>query len=165
MSETNLTIEETLRTHAPAGAKRDGRVLEREAAREAAEEVAEATDTFVAGGLSVETAAQAQEVARGDLAVSEGATAEEGELTQEERREVGQSVFRVAWPAIAENALQTLLGIVDTAVVARLGTSALSGVGAAQQLVWVLTTALIAVSMGTTVLVARFVGAARRLES
>lgn len=83
----------------------------------------------------------------------------EEELTPEERRVVGRNVFRLAWPAIAENALQTLLGIVDTAVVARLGTAALSGVGAAQQLIWVLTTALIAISMGTTVLIAHSTGA------
>jgi MATE family multidrug resistance protein len=158
MNKTEVTIDKALRKSASAGTTKDGVVLEREAAQEAAAEVAEATDTFVAGGLPVEIAAQAEEVARGDLLVPADMSAEEAELTQEERREVGQSVFRLAWPAIAENALQTLLGIVDTAVVARLGTSALSGVGAAQQLVWVLTTALIAVSMGTTVLVARFVG-------
>ena len=45
---------------------------------------------------------------------------------------------------------------------ARLGTAALAGVGAAQQLIWVLTTALIAVSMGTTVLIAHFVGSSER---
>src|SRR5206468_2902335 len=40
-----------------------------------------------------------------------------------------------------------------------------SGVGASQQLIWVLTTALIAVSMGTTVLVARFTGAGQTARS
>lgn len=126
---------------------------ESELAQEAAQQVAVATDTFVAGGLSVGPAAQAEVVARGEQGDGEAA------LTHEERRAVGRSVFRLAWPAIAENALQTLLGIVDTAVVARLGTAALSGVGASQQLIWVLTTALVAVSMGTTVLIARFTGA------
>src|SRR5947199_10698423 len=124
----------------------DGHVVE--AAEAAAYEVAEATDQ-VAAGMPVE------------LAVQAGAAQGEAELTDEERRSVGRNVFRLAWPAIAENALQTLLGIVDTAVVARLGTAALSGVGASQQLIWVLTTALIAVSMGTTVLVARFPGASQ----
>lgn len=126
--------------------------IEADAAREAAEEVAEATDAFAAGGIAVETAGMAE----GVTAVSPSG---EEEITHDVRREVGRSVFRLAWPAIAENALQTLLGIVDTAVVARLGTAALSGVGASQQLIWMLTTALIAVSMGTTVLVARFTGA------
>lgn len=132
------------------------------AAEEAAQEVAEATDPSVAGGLSVEPAAQAErlvdEQARGD-GRDDAEDYQDEELTPEVRKEVGRNVFRLAWPAIAENALQTLLGIVDTAIVARLGTAALSGVGASQQLIWVLTTALIAVSMGTTVLIARFTGA------
>ena len=76
------------------------------------------------------------------------------------RKAVSRSVFQLAWPAIAENALQTMLGIVDTAVVARLGMAALSGVGVSQQLIWVLTTALVAVSMGTTVVIAHFHGRA-----
>jgi len=131
---------------------------EREVSEVAALEVAEATDIFVAGALPVETASQAASVALGEIAAPTLVDTTEAELTAVEQREVGRSVFRLAWPAIAENALQTLLGLVDTAVVARLGTAALAGVGAAQQLVWVLTTALIAVSMGTTVLIARFVG-------
>lgn len=127
--------------------------------RPAAQEVAEATDSFMSGGIALEPAAQAEVIAR------EEETTEEGELSQEERKEVSRKVFRLAWPAIAENALQTLLGIVDTAIVARLGNAALSGVGASQQMIWVLTTALIAVSMGTTVLVARFTGAGDRTQA
>jgi putative MATE family efflux protein len=94
---------------------------------------------------------------------AEVARGQEPDLTDTERREVGQKVFRLAWPAIAENALQTLLGIVDTAIVARLGNAALSGVGAAQLVIWVLSTAVIAISMGTTVLIARFTGASDRM--
>lgn len=139
---------------------REGRAVQDEArdgAREAAQEVAETTDIFAAGGIAVEPASQAQEVSA--LAGERAATGGDEEITTEVRKEIGRSVFRLAWPAITENALQTLLGIVDTAVVARLGTAALSGVGASQQLIWALTTALIAVSMGTTVLIARFTGA------
>jgi putative MATE family efflux protein len=126
-------------------------------AAEAAFEVAETTDAFMAGGMAAEPAAQGAQIAE-ELS---GAAVQPGEapLTSEERRSVGRSVFRLAWPAIAENALQTLLGIVDTIVVARLGAAALAGVGAAQQFIWVLTTALVAISMGTAVLIARFIGA------
>ncbi|HET9496491.1 MAG TPA: MATE family efflux transporter [Chloroflexia bacterium] len=144
----------------PGASSTNGRTEEEfdlQEAEAAAQEVASATDNIAAGGAAVVPAAQAEQVARGDAVVP--ADAHEPDLTHQERREVGRSVFRLAWPAIAENALQTLLGVVDTAVVARLGTAALSGVGAAHQLVWVLTTALIAISMGTTVLIARFVGA------
>ncbi|HUP28503.1 MAG TPA: MATE family efflux transporter [Chloroflexia bacterium] len=140
----------------------DDREADQQAAEEAAGEVAEATDPLVAGGMSVETSAQAEAVAASEGSGEDGEEGPEGDLTPEARKEVSRKVFRLAWPAIAENALQTLLGIVDTAIVARLGTAALSGVGASQQLVWVLTTGLIAVSMGTTVLIARFTGAGQR---
>ncbi|HVF99179.1 MAG TPA: MATE family efflux transporter, partial [Chloroflexia bacterium] len=133
------------------------------AAPDAAQEVAELTDMPVAGGMAVETAAQAEQVVAD--ATAPVLHEDEPELTRQDRKEVGRNVFRLAWPAIAENALQTLLGIVDTAVVARLGTAALSGVGASQQLVWVLTTALIAISMGTTVLIARFAGGREREQA
>jgi putative MATE family efflux protein len=118
------------------------------AARGAADELAEATDPQALGGMAIEPAATLQ--------------ASQADLTSAERKQVGRQVFRLAWPAIAENALQTLLGIVDTAIVARLGNSALSGVGASQMLIWVITTALIAISMGTTVLIARLIGAGDR---
>src|SRR5438270_2767558 len=101
-------------------------------ASDAAAEVAEATDQFMSAGSYIEAAAQGERVAR-----EQEARAGQGEVSAEERRSISRSVFRLAWPAIAENALQTLLGIVDTAVVARLGTDALSGVGASQQLIWV----------------------------
>jgi Na+-driven multidrug efflux pump len=128
-----------------------GHRFTREIAEGAADEVAEATDPEALIGMVVEPAVEAR------LAATEDA-----ELSGEERREVSRQVFRLAWPAIAENALQTLLGIVDTAIVARLGNAALSGVGAAQLVVWVLSTAIIAISMGTTVLIARFTGAGDR---
>ncbi len=132
-------------------------LVEVEAAQEAAQEMAEVTDQFMSPGMAIEPASQARQVSVGEITAEE--TGAIGELTHEERRDIARMVFRLAWPAIAENALQTLLGIVDTAVVARLGTSALSGVGASQQLIWVLSNVIIAVSMGTTVLVARFTGA------
>lgn len=142
--------------------EREQRIIEDErldGAREAAQEVAEATDTLAPGGAVVEPSAQAEVAEAEEAASARPVHAEEEEITGEVRKDVGRSVFRLAWPAITENALQTLLGIVDTAVVARLGIAALSGVGASQQLIWSLTTALIAVSMGTTVLIARFTGA------
>ncbi|MEO5953949.1 MAG: MATE family efflux transporter [Chloroflexia bacterium] len=131
---------------------------EQEVVEEAAREVVEATDVFAPDG-GIEMAMQAEMVGDGVVAAADA------ELTKEERRSVSKNVFRLAWPAIAENALQTLLGIVDTAVVARLGVEALSGVGAAQQLIWILTTALVAISMGTTVLVARHIGAKQKSEA
>ncbi|MCC6454334.1 MAG: MATE family efflux transporter [Caldilineaceae bacterium] len=68
-------------------------------------------------------------------------------------------VFDLAWPVIGENFLQTMLGIVDTIMVARLGPGALAGVGAAIQLMFFVISALSATSVGSSVLVAQAVGA------
>jgi MATE family multidrug resistance protein len=70
-----------------------------------------------------------------------------------------QAVMRIAWPAILENALHTLLGIVDTILVARLGTEAIAGVGAGVQWVFLFFSILFGLSSGAVVLVARSIGA------
>lgn len=67
-------------------------------------------------------------------------------------------VFDLAWPVISENFLQTLLGIVDTLLVAQLGTAAIAGVGAALQLMFFVIAVLSAVSVGSAVLVAQAIG-------
>lgn len=68
-------------------------------------------------------------------------------------------VFQLAWPIILENLLQTLLGIVDTVMVGRLGANALAGVGTAQQFLFFIIAVLSGVSIGSSVLVAHAVGA------
>lgn len=68
-------------------------------------------------------------------------------------------VFNLAWPVISENFLQTMLSIVDTIMVARLGPEALAGVGAALQIMFFLISALSATSVGSSVLVAQAIGA------
>lgn len=68
-------------------------------------------------------------------------------------------VFNLAWPVISENFLQTMLGIVDTIMVARLGPGALAGVGGAIQIMFFIISALSATSVGSSVLVAQSVGA------
>jgi multidrug resistance protein, MATE family len=68
-------------------------------------------------------------------------------------------VFTMAWPVISENFLQTMLGIVDTLLVAQLGAGAIAGVGGAQQVMFFLLAVLSALSVGSAVLVAQAVGA------
>lgn len=72
-------------------------------------------------------------------------------------------VFSLAWPVIAENFLETLLGIIDTWLVSHLVYSAiaLAGVGVAVQVMQFLLSALAALSIGASVLVAQAVGAKR----
>lgn len=67
-------------------------------------------------------------------------------------------VFQLAWPVILENLLQTMLGIVDTVMVGRLGADALAGVGTAQQFLFFLIAILSGVSIGSSVLAAHAVG-------
>lgn len=67
-------------------------------------------------------------------------------------------VLSLAAPVIGENLLETLLAVVDTLLVARLGAEAVAGVGLAAQVMWFLIAALSAVAIGTTVLVAQAAG-------
>ncbi len=68
-------------------------------------------------------------------------------------------VLVLAWPVIGENLLETLLGIVDTVLVAGLGTAAVAGVGSGLQVMFFLLSALSALSIGSSILVAQAVGA------
>lgn len=86
-------------------------------------------------------------------------------LTPDERGLLRRRVLALSWPVIIENLLQSMIGFVDTALVGHLGTDALAGVGGAQQIVWLVTTALSAVMMGATVLVAHAIGAKQPAEA
>jgi multidrug resistance protein, MATE family len=77
----------------------------------------------------------------------------------------GAAVRRLAWPVIGEQLLQTLVGVVDMAVVGRLGSTEVAGIGAATQLVAIVISSVAALSVGTTVLVARHTGASQPREA
>lgn len=70
-------------------------------------------------------------------------------------------VFNLAWPVIAENFLETLLGLVDTYLVSHLviGTLAVAGIGGALQVLYFMISILSALSIGSAVLVAQAIGA------
>jgi putative MATE family efflux protein len=74
-------------------------------------------------------------------------------------RELRKRVLGLAWPVIGENFLETLLGIVDTLLVAGLGAVAIAGVGSALQVMFFLISALSALAVGSAVLVAQAIGA------
>ncbi len=78
---------------------------------------------------------------------------------------IQRRVFNMAWPVISENFLQTMLGIVDTLLVARLGVAAIAGVGSAQQVMFFLISALSALSVGSSVLVAQAIGAGKTADA
>lgn len=75
------------------------------------------------------------------------------------QRSLRWRVFQLAWPVITENLLQTMLGIVDTIMVGRLGADALAGVGTAQQYLFFLISILSSVSIGSSILAAHATGA------
>ena len=76
-----------------------------------------------------------------------------------DERVMRKRVLGLAWPVIGENFLETLLGFVDTLLVAGLGTAAIAGVGTALQVMFFLIAALSALAVGSAVLVAQAVGA------
>src|SRR5919202_1912938 len=76
-----------------------------------------------------------------------------------EGRELRRRVWGLAGPVIGENFLETLLGVIDTLLVAGLGAVAIAGVGSALQVMFFLISALSALAIGSSVLVAQAVGA------
>jgi putative MATE family efflux protein len=82
-----------------------------------------------------------------------------------EPRALRRRVLRLAGPIIGENFLETLLGVIDTWLVAALGAVALAGVGSALQVMFLLIAALSALAVGSAVLVAQAVGAGDLLRA
>jgi len=68
-------------------------------------------------------------------------------------------VIGLAWPIIAQNLLETMAGVVDTILVARLGATAIAGVGTALQVLFFLLSILSAVTIGASIMVAHAIGA------
>lgn len=69
------------------------------------------------------------------------------------------AIWTLAWPVIATFALDSLVGLVDTLMVGRLGAEALAGAGLGAQIFNALHVVMVAVMTGTVALVARHVGA------
>ena len=71
-------------------------------------------------------------------------------------------VLSLATPIIGENLLQTMVGAVDTFMVAHLGAAAVAGVGTAFEIVFFIISILSAIDIGATVLVSQAIGAGER---
>lgn len=68
-------------------------------------------------------------------------------------------VVAMAWPAVIDGLLITMVQVVDTFLVSRVSDAAVAGVGTALQLVFVMIVLLTAIAVGCSVLVAQAVGA------
>jgi len=95
----------------------------------------------------------------GMAAVLEAAIDEQSPPLPSRAPSVRRRVLTLAAPVIGENLLQTIIGIVDTLFVSRLGADALAGVGTAVQAMFFLISALSAVVIGSSILVAHAIGA------
>lgn len=71
-------------------------------------------------------------------------------------------VWAIAWPVILTNLLKVMVGIVDLKMVGALGTSSIAAVGMARQVMMFLMVLMIAISGGSSVLVAHAYGAGDR---
>lgn len=74
-------------------------------------------------------------------------------------------IFALAFPSILGNLLYAVVGLVQTLFVGELGTSALAAIGAGQRVFFALQALLIAITAGTTALVARAWGANNHREA
>jgi putative MATE family efflux protein len=75
------------------------------------------------------------------------------------------TVWALAWPAIVGNLLNSTVGLVDIKIVGVLGPAAIAAVTTGNRLFFVIQAVLIAVTTGTTALVARAWGAGDRGEA
>lgn len=75
------------------------------------------------------------------------------------RNETQRKIWALAWPAIVGNISQTLLNLVDTLMVGHVSALAIAAVGLGGQVSWFMFPIMMAVSVGTLALIARFVGA------
>jgi MATE family, multidrug efflux pump len=74
-------------------------------------------------------------------------------------------IWPLAWPAILSNLLLSLVGFIDTKIVGSLGPPAVAAVSTGNRIYFILQAMLMAVTAGTTALVARTWGAGNRDEA
>lgn len=73
--------------------------------------------------------------------------------------QLGKEIIRLALPATVENIFQTLVGFVDTLLIAQLGLVAVTAVGLANAVLNVYLAVFLAIGVGGTALIARSLGA------
>ena len=82
-----------------------------------------------------------------------------------DERKLRQSVLRLAIPAVLEQVLVMVVGVISTMLVGRLGKEALSAVGIVNQTIAFILVLSTALSTGSTVLVARLIGEGKRQDA
>src|SRR5690242_14511335 len=82
-----------------------------------------------------------------------------GTAVAPERADLIRTIWTLAWPVIVTFLLESLVGLIDTLMVGRLGSTAVAAVGVGAQVLSSVSVAMTAVGTGTLALVARHVGA------
>ena len=77
-------------------------------------------------------------------------------------KELRTRIFRLAWPTVTENALQTVVQYVDTAQVGQLGAAASAAVGLTSTTTWLVNAPLWAVATGILACISQSLGAGDR---
>lgn len=72
---------------------------------------------------------------------------------------IRRAAWQLTWPVIADQSLMTLVQVVNMAMVGRLGASAIAASGLSFQPFMLVSNTFMGLSVGTTALVARFIGA------
>lgn len=85
-------------------------------------------------------------------------------LSHEEALDIRKSLLIIALPAIGENVLQMIFGIVDTAFLGHYDWRAMTAAGMANQIIFILQAVAMAVAMGVTVLIANSIGAKNKKQ-
>ncbi len=75
------------------------------------------------------------------------------------RSDLVHTIWALAWPVIITFLLESLVGLIDTLMVGRLGAAAVAAVGVGAQVLSAVSVAMTAVGTGTLALVARHIGA------
>ena len=80
----------------------------------------------------------------------------------EKNAQLFRTVFYLSWPAIVEQALQTLVQYIDTAMVGRIGAQASAAVGLTSTMTWLVNAPLFAMGIGVLSCVAESIGAGEK---
>lgn len=76
-----------------------------------------------------------------------------------------KNILLLAWPAVLRFFLQSIIGVVDVIMVGTLGPSAIAAVDMGNRIVFVIIGSLMSLTIGSTALVAHYIGAGKRKEA
>lgn len=93
------------------------------------------------------------------MAVSQSAIARPAPAPEPDHRTLRLNIFNMVWPVTIESVLHMAVGFVNTAMVGRLGATAIVAVGLSGRVSMIVWSIFSAIGTGATVLVARYYGA------